>query len=230
MVSWVVMIGVTTQACLCRRQQRIPPPSRTSSSADGGLRLVLSPAPRCRHHHCGYMGVATHVGGAPCPCVIVIVVGSTRWCGSRYPCRRIIVLMSRSWSTGIASCIGGRATLPLHCCHHWRCMAVEALVAPASCCAVLSSLVMYGVLDRVSRVLFIVAVEHPVGTRIVARISRASPTTRPTLASSTSRTHEGCCFNRGVWVAASCCQCGIGCMGGRVNTRYVSLHGARVIR
>src|SRR6266702_5090949 len=67
MVSRVVVIGVATQACLCL-QRRIPPPSRTSSSsssADGGLRLVLSPAPRCRHRHCGHMGVATHVSGAP---------------------------------------------------------------------------------------------------------------------------------------------------------------------
>src|SRR6266702_4123683 len=165
MVSWVVVIGVAMQACLCHRQRCIPPPSRMSLSADGGLQLILSPAPRCCHHHCGYMGVATHVGGAPCPCVIVVVVGSARQCGSRYPRRRIVVLMLRLWNTGIASCI-----------------------------------------------------------------SRASPTTRPTLASLTSRTHEGCCFNRGVWVAASCCQRSIGCMGGRVNTRYVSLHGTRVVR
>src|SRR6266702_798511 len=171
MASRVVVIGVATQACLCRRQRRIPPPSRTSSSsssADGGLRLVLSPAPRCRHRHCGYMGVATHIGGAPRPCVVVLVlvlVGSARRCGSRYPRRRVVVLMSRSWNTGVASRIGG-----------------------------------------------------------------ASPTTRPGPASSTSRTHEGCCFNRGVWVAASCCRRGVGCMGGRVNTRYVSLRGVRVVR
>src|SRR6266702_3650710 len=107
MASRVVVIGVATQACLCRRQRRIPPPSRTSSSslsADGGLRLILSPAPRCCHRH-WYMGVATHIGGAPCPCVVVVVVvvGSARRCGSRYPRRRVIVLMSRSWNAGVAS-------------------------------------------------------------------------------------------------------------------------------
>src|SRR6266702_123199 len=144
MVSWVVVIGVAMQACLCHRQRCIPPPSRMSLSADGGLQLILSPTPRCCHHHCGYMGVATHVGGAPCPCVIVVVVGSARQCGSRYPRRRIVVLMLRLWNTGIASCIGGRATLPPHCHHHRRCMVVEAVVAPASHHAVLSSLVTYG--------------------------------------------------------------------------------------
>src|SRR6266702_6632524 len=144
MVSQVVVIGVVTQACLCRRQWRIPPPSRMSSSADGGLRLVLSPAPCCRHHHCGYMGVATHVGGAPYQCVIVVVVGSARWCGLRYPCRRVVILMLRLWNMGVASRIYGRATLPPHCRCHRRCTAVEALVAPASRCAVLSSSVTYG--------------------------------------------------------------------------------------
>src|SRR6266702_6248422 len=144
MVSRVVVIGVTTQVCLCRRQRHIPPPSRMSSSADGGLWLVLSPAPRCRHRHCRYMGVATHVGGAPYPCVIVVVVRSARRCGSCYPCCRVVVLMSRSWNMGVASRICGRATLPPHCHHHRRCMVVEALVAPASCRAVLSSSVTYG--------------------------------------------------------------------------------------
>src|SRR6266702_860576 len=148
MVSRVVVIGVATQACLCCRQQRIPPPSRTSSSADGGLRLVLSPAPRCRHRHCGYMGVATHIGGAPRPCVVVLVlvlVGSARRCGSRYPRRRVVVLMSRSWNTGVASRIGGGATLPPHCRRrHRRCTAVEARVAPASRRAGLSTSVTCG--------------------------------------------------------------------------------------
>src|SRR6266702_5632632 len=150
MASRVVVIGVATQACLCRRQRRIPPPSRTSSSsssADGGLRLVLSPAPRCRHRHCGYMGVATHIGGAPHPCVVVLVlvlVRSARQCGSHYPRRRVVVLMLRSWNTGVASRIGGGATLPPHCrrCHR-RCTAVEARIAPASRHAVLSSSVTY---------------------------------------------------------------------------------------
>src|SRR6266702_7431351 len=150
MASRVVVIGVATQACLCRRQRRIPPPSRTSSSsssADGGLRLVLSPAPRCRHRHCGYMGVATHIGGAPRPCVVVLVlvlVGSARRCGSRYPRRRVVVLMSRSWNTGVASRIGGGATLPPHCRRHRRCTVVEARVSPASRRVVLSSSVTYG--------------------------------------------------------------------------------------
>src|SRR6266702_1521274 len=130
MASRVIVSGVATQACLCCHQRRNSPPSRTSSSsssADGGLRLVLSPAPRCRHRHCGYIGVATHIGGAPRPCV------------------GVVVLMARSWNTGVASRIGGGATLPPHCRRrHRRCTAVEARVAPASRRAVLSSSVTYG--------------------------------------------------------------------------------------
>src|SRR6266702_1474464 len=45
-----------------------------------GLRLT---AARCRHW--GYMGVATRVGGAPRPCV---VIGSAWGCGLHYPHRR----------------------------------------------------------------------------------------------------------------------------------------------
>src|SRR6266702_2874426 len=37
-------------------------------------------------HHWGYMGAATHVGGAPHPCV---VIGGTWGCGLQYPCRCI---------------------------------------------------------------------------------------------------------------------------------------------
>ena len=96
-----------------------------------GLRLA---ATRCRHR--GYMGVETCVGRAPCPCVVVVVVWGARGCSPRYPRRRVVVVVSRSWSTSVVSHIGGGATLPPHCRRHRRCMAVEACVAPAQCRAV----------------------------------------------------------------------------------------------
>ncbi len=92
-----------------------------------GLRLATT---RCRHW--GYMGVETCIGRAPCPCVVVVIVVWGAWgCGPHYPRRHVVIIVSRSWSTSVASRIGRGATLPPHCRRHRRCTAIEACVAPA---------------------------------------------------------------------------------------------------
>jgi len=95
-------------------------------------RCALSSPGGSPSRHWGCMGVTTCVGGAPHPCVVV-VVGSAQGYGSRYSCCRVVVLVSRSWSTGVASHTGGRSALPPHCRRHRRCTAVEARIAPAKC-------------------------------------------------------------------------------------------------
>ncbi len=77
-----------------------------------GLQLTTA---RC--HHWGYMGVATRVGGAPCPCVIV---GGAWEHGSHYPATASVVVH------GVAHWQRGHSTTPLlwlglhvACNSHW---------------------------------------------------------------------------------------------------------------
>jgi len=72
-------------------------------------------AARCCHW--GYMGVVTHVGGAPRPYVIV---GGAWGHGSHYPHPR------QSWCT--VSRFGGGATLPPHC-RGWDRMQLQLTLA-----------------------------------------------------------------------------------------------------
>ncbi len=70
---------------------------------------------RCRHW--GYMGVATRVGGAPHPCVII---GGAWECGSHYPAASVVVHSVAHWrrghSTTPLSWLGSHAA----CNSHWR--------------------------------------------------------------------------------------------------------------
>ncbi len=78
-----------------------------------GLRLATT---HCRHW--GYMGVATRIGGAPCPCVIV---GGAWERSSHYPAAASVVVH------GVAHWQRGHSTTPLlwsglhaACNSHWQ--------------------------------------------------------------------------------------------------------------
>ncbi len=109
------MIGVSCGVSLLSSTGHLPTLALPLSllGADRGLWLA---AARCRHW--GYMGVATRVGGAPRPCV---VVGGTWEHSSHYPAAALVVVH------GVTHWRRGHSTTPLSwlglhvaCNSHWR--------------------------------------------------------------------------------------------------------------
>jgi len=148
-----------------------------------GLRLA---AACCRHW--GYMGVATRVGGAPRPCVII---GSAWGCGLHYPHRHFgrgalrCALVEGLLYHPIVVVIGDAQQL--------RLVLHLPSATPSS-----SWSVAYGnyrsCWQNATRRCDIVAVGHLVRTRVAACIGRAGPTPRPHVGVPSSGVHGSYCL------------------------------------